>query len=75
MKVMGGNIHEWCKQSAIKGGGCATSLHPLHHRDILGKHKAPSCVQAFTPCPIRIAYGTGIGIQKLESLPGLIYDL
>ena len=75
MKVMGGYIHEWRKQSSVKSGGGAASLHAFYHRDVLGKHNAPSGVQAFAPLSLRIAHGTGAGIQKLQSLPRLIHGL
>ena len=75
VKVVRGNIHEWRKQSAIKGWGSAASLHALYHRDVLGKHNTPGGVQVFTPLPIGIADSVAIGIIKLQSLPSLIYGL
>ena len=75
MKMVRGDIHEWREQSAVKGRGGATSLHTLYHRDVLGKHNAPGGMQALASLPIRIADGTGAGIKKLQSLPGLIHGL
>ena len=73
MKVMRGHIHEWRKQSAIKGGRGSASLHPFHHRDVLGKHDGPGGVQIFASRITSLIGGRSIGIHKMQSLQGLIY--
>ena len=60
-----GHIHEWCKQSTIKSRRGAASLHALYYQNVLGKHNAPGGVQVFTPRPVNLIDGGGIGIQKL----------
>ena len=74
VKMVRGHIHEWRKQTAVKGGRGAASLHPLYNRDVSGKHNAPRGVQIFAPRSVNLVNGSGIRMQKLESLPSLIYD-